>query len=84
MDAFSEGSWVACRVFTAALRKLGANVTRDALVQALSGGSFSTNGMTPSLNYSSAGSSHAAAHCALYIAYASSQQWKIAQDFTCH
>ncbi|HEX9069710.1 MAG TPA: ABC transporter substrate-binding protein, partial [Ktedonobacterales bacterium] len=84
MDAFSEGSWVACRVFTAALRKLGANVTREGLVQALSSGSFSTNGMTPTLDYASASSSHGAAHCALFITYTSSQQWKTVQDFTCH
>jgi hypothetical protein len=50
MDAFSEGSWVACRVFTQALQKLGANVTREGLVKALNSGVYGTGGMAPDLN----------------------------------
>jgi branched-chain amino acid transport system substrate-binding protein len=83
-DAFSEGSWVACRVFIQALAKLGSNVTRQGLVDALSNGVYSTRGMAPDLNWGSAGSTHAAAHCASYIKYNSSHQWSIVQGFTCY
>lgn len=83
MDAFSEGSWVACRVFAQALAKLGANVTREGLVQALSHGVYSVGGMAPPFNWGAAGSSHAAANCASFIQYTSSQRWKIVQGFTC-
>lgn len=84
MDAFSEGSWVACRIFTQALAKLGTNVTRDGLVQALLSGSYSTGGMAPSLNYGATGGGHDASHCGLFITYNSSRRWQTAQGFTCH
>lgn len=84
MDAFSESSWVACRVFTQALQKLGANVTRDGLTQALNSGVYSTGGMAPDLNYGATNGMHDASHCALYITYTSSDRWQTAQSFTCH
>ncbi|GAC1451473.1 MAG: hypothetical protein PVSMB4_11340 [Ktedonobacterales bacterium] len=84
MDAFSEGSWVACRVFTQALQKLGANVTRAGLVQALSSGVYSTGGMAPNLDYGATGGAHDASHCATFITYTSSRRWQTVQDFTCH
>ena len=84
MDAFSEGSWVACRVFTQALAKLGTNVTRDGLVQALLSGTYNTGGMAPSLNYGATGGGHDASHCGLFITYNSSRRWQTAQGFTCH
>lgn len=84
MDAFSEGSWVACRVFAQALQKLGPNVTRDGLVQALNSGVYSTSGMAPNLNYGATGGQHDASHCALYITYTANRQWQTAQGFTCH
>lgn len=84
MDAFSEGAWVACRVFTQALTKLGANVTREGLVQALSTGSYSTGGMTRNLDYGATGGGHDANHCAIFITYNSSRRWQTAQGFTCH
>lgn len=84
MDAFAEGSWVACRIFTQALAKLGANPTRDGLVQALNSGPYSTGGMAPTLNYGATGNAHDASHCAMFIAYNSSRRWQTAQGFTCH
>lgn len=84
MDAFSEGSWVACRVFIQALQKLGANVTREGLVQALTSGAYSTGGMAPTLNYGATGGNHDASHCAMFITYNSSRRWQNAQGFTCH
>lgn len=84
MDAFSEGSWVSCRVFIQALTKLGSNVTRNGLVAALNGGVYSTSGMAPNLNYGATGGQHDASHCALYITYTASHQWQTAQGFTCH
>lgn len=83
MDAFSEGSWVACRVFAQALAKLGANVTRDGLARTLASGDYSTGGMAPNLNYAATNGANDASHCALYITYTSSHQWKTAQTFTC-
>jgi branched-chain amino acid transport system substrate-binding protein len=83
MDAFSEGSWVACRVFAQALAKLGSNVTRDGLAKALSGGDYSVGGMSPELNYAATRGQNNASHCALYITYTSSHQWRTAQSFTC-
>jgi branched-chain amino acid transport system substrate-binding protein len=82
MDAFAEGTWVACRLFAQALAKLGANVTRNGLVAALSSDTYSSGGMAPPLNYGD--SSHAASHCASYIVYNSSRRWAIAQGFTCY
>jgi branched-chain amino acid transport system substrate-binding protein len=84
MDAFSEGSWVACRVFTQALQKLGANVTRDGLARALGSGVYSTGGMAPNLDYGSTNGVNDASRCALYITYTSSARWQTAQGFTCH
>lgn len=83
MDAFSEGSWVACRVFAQALAKLGSNVTRDGLAKALGGGDFNVGGMSPELNYAATRGQNNASHCALYITYTSSHQWRTAQGFTC-
>jgi hypothetical protein len=84
MDAFSEGSWVSCRVFTQALAKLGANVTRDGLVQALASGSCDSGGMAPTTNYSAACGSHAARHCAMYITCTSGHRWQpTVPDFVC-
>lgn len=84
MDAFSEGSWVACRVFIQALSKLGANVTREGLVQALTSATYSTNGMASSLNYGATGGGHDVSHCGIFIVYDSSRRWQTAQGFTCH
>lgn len=84
MDAFSEGSWVAARLFVQALAKLGPNITRDGLVRQLSSGAYNIGGMSPTLDYGAAGSSHAASHCVIYIAYSSAHQWDIKQNFTCY
>ncbi|MGE5334275.1 MAG: ABC transporter substrate-binding protein [Nitrososphaerota archaeon] len=84
MDAFSEGSWVAARLFVEALRKLGTNITRDGLVNALSSVTYDIGGMTRPLNYGATNGSHAANHCASYIIYTSSHRWNIAQGFTCY
>jgi branched-chain amino acid transport system substrate-binding protein len=84
MDAFSEGSWVACRVFTQALQKLGANVTREGLVKALNSGVYGTGGMAPDLNYGATGGRHDASRRATYITYNSSRRWQTVQGFTCH
>lgn len=84
MDAFSEGSWIASRLFVEALRKLGSNITRDGLVNALDSGTYDIGGMAPPLSYGATGSSHAANHCATYIQYASDNRWKIVQGFTCY
>ncbi|HEX6122195.1 MAG TPA: ABC transporter substrate-binding protein [Ktedonobacterales bacterium] len=78
MDAFSEGSWIACRVFVQALQSVGQNVTRGALIQALNSQTFQFGNMVEPLNYGKAGSSHAANHCAVYIAYTSSHTWRTA------
>ncbi len=83
MDAFSEGSWVACRVFAQALAKLGSNVTRDGLAKALGSGDYQTGGMSPDLNYGATHGANNASHCALYITYTSSHRWQTAQSFTC-
>lgn len=80
MDAFSEGSWVACRIFVQALTKLGSHVTRSALVQALNTGPYDTGGMAPELNWGRAGSSHAAGHCVSYIVYTSQHAWNLASN----
>lgn len=77
MDAFSEGSWVAARLFVAALAKLGNNVTRAGLVNALDSGPYGLGGMAPTLNYQQAGSSHAASNCASYIEYTSNKRWQV-------
>jgi hypothetical protein len=59
-------------------------MTRDGLVQALAGGSYDTGGMAPTMNYSAAGSSHAASHCAMHITYTSSHRWQpTVPDFVC-
>jgi len=87
VDAFSEGSWVSCRVFEQALAKLGSNVTRQGLIQALNSGVYSTRGMAPDLNYGAAGSTHAAAHCASYTTYTSSNRWQLVtggNGFVCY
>lgn len=86
IDAFSEGSWVSCRVFAQALAKISGTVTRAALIQALNNGVYTTSGMAPSLNYGGtpSGDKNDAAHCALFITYTSSSRWKTATDFTCH
>lgn len=83
-DAFSEGSWVACRLFVQALKSLGPNITRAGLVSALSSGTYNIGGMAPPLNYGATGSSHAASNCASYIVYASSRRWSIASNFICY
>ncbi|HZC05298.1 MAG TPA: ABC transporter substrate-binding protein, partial [Ktedonobacterales bacterium] len=83
MDAFSEGSWVACRVFAQALAKLGPNVTRDGLAKALGGGDYSTGNMAPDLNYAATQGQNNASHCAVYVTYTSSHRWQTAQNFTC-
>ena len=77
MDAFSEGAWVAARLFVAALAKLGNNVTRAGLVNALDSGTYSVGGMAPNLNYQQAGSSHAASNCFSYIQYTSNRRWQV-------
>lgn len=84
MDAFSEGSWVACRVFIQALQKAGPNPTREGLVQALNSGVYSTGGMAPDLNWGKTGGMHDASRCATFITYTSEKRWKTVQDFTCH
>jgi len=84
MDAFSEGSWVAARLFVEALRKLGNNITRDGLVKALESGTYNIGGMTRPLNYGAAGSSHAAHRRATYTQYTSANRWNIVQGFTCY
>lgn len=81
MDAFSEGSWVACRVFVQALSRLGPNITRSGLMHALNSGTYSTGGMGPDLNWGSAGSSHAANHYASFIVYTSQHAWAEATGF---
>lgn len=83
MDAFSEGSWVACRVFAQALAKLGPNVTRAGLAKALGSGDFTTGGMSPDLNYGATHGQNDANHCGVYITYTSSHRWQTAQNFTC-
>ncbi|HKS69785.1 MAG TPA: ABC transporter substrate-binding protein [Ktedonobacterales bacterium] len=80
MDAFSEGSWVACRVFAQALAKLGPNVTRQGLVQALNSGTYSTGGMAPDFNWGASGGSHAAANAASFIEFTGGR-WVIVQSF---
>ncbi|HLZ23249.1 MAG TPA: ABC transporter substrate-binding protein [Ktedonobacterales bacterium] len=77
MDAFSEGTWVAARLFVDALAKLGNNVTRAGLVNALDSGAYDVGGMAPELNYQRAGSSHAASNCASYISYTSNRRWQV-------
>lgn len=86
IDAFSEGSWVSCRVFAQALAKITGTVTRSALIQALNNGTYTTNGMAPPLNYGGTPSSdkNDAAHCALFITYTSSSRWQTATGFTCN
>ncbi len=78
MDAFSEGSWVACRVFAQALAKLGSNVTRQGLVSALDSGTYYTGGMAPGFNWGASGGSHAASNEASFIEYRSGR-WVIVQ-----
>jgi branched-chain amino acid transport system substrate-binding protein len=85
MDAFSEGSWVACRVFAQALANIQGPITRAALVQALNSGSYSTGGMAPTLNYggTSGSDKNDASHCANFIIYNSSNRWQNAGS-ACH
>jgi branched-chain amino acid transport system substrate-binding protein len=79
MDAFAEGAWESCRLFTQALSQLGASVTRDGLVHALqllSG--YNANGMSPTLSYMPTGQScpyYNASRCATYIVYNSNHAW---------
>lgn len=86
VDAFSEGSWVACRVFGAALARVTGSVTRGALIQALNSGTYDIGGMATPLNYgaTSGGGKNDANHCVLYITYNSSSRWQTAQGYTCH
>lgn len=83
-DAFSEGSWVAARLFVQALSSLGQNITRQGLVNALNAKVYNIGGMAPPLDYAHTGGSHAASHCAIYIQYTSSHRWNIVQGFTCY
>jgi ABC-type branched-subunit amino acid transport system substrate-binding protein len=81
MDAFAEGSWVACRIFLQALGKLGSNITRAGLKQALESGAYDVGGMGPALNWGSAGPSHAANHYGSFIVYTSQHAWAEATGF---
>lgn len=81
MDAFSEGSWVSCRIFLQALGKLGQNITRSGLMHTLSSGDYSTGGMGPTLNWGNAGPSHAANHYGSFIVYTSNHAWAEATGF---
>jgi branched-chain amino acid transport system substrate-binding protein len=67
IDYFSEGDWVAAKVFVEAVRRIGKNpVNRKSLVDALNSIKNFDTGLTVPISYS-AGSSHDPNHCFNWI-----------------
>jgi ABC-type branched-subunit amino acid transport system substrate-binding protein len=67
LDYFSEGDWVAAKVFVEAVRRIGSNpVNRQTLVNALNSIKNFDTGLTVPISYSP-GSEHDPNHCYQYI-----------------
>jgi len=67
IDYFSEGDWVAAKVFVEAIRKIGSNpVNRKTLVDALNSIKNFDTGLTPPISYAP-GPSHDPNHCYQWI-----------------
>jgi branched-chain amino acid transport system substrate-binding protein len=82
IDYFSEGDWVAAKVFVEAIRKIGNNpVNRKTLVDALNSIKNFDTGLTPPISYS-AGPSHDPNHCFQWIRNEQGT-WTTYSDWTC-
>ena len=82
LDYFSEGDWVAAKVFVEAIRSIGSKpVNRKSLVDALNGIKNYQTGLTVPLSFS-AGSSHDPNHCYQWIRNENGK-WTTYSDWTC-
>ncbi|TMF26865.1 MAG: hypothetical protein E6I29_11450 [Chloroflexi bacterium] len=66
LDIYTQHSWTAAMVFTAAAKKAGSNLTRDSLVQALNSLQGFQTGWSVPLSYGSG--NHDPNHCFTYTA----------------
>jgi ABC-type branched-subunit amino acid transport system substrate-binding protein len=82
IDYFSEGDWVAAKVFVEAIRRIGKNtVSRKSLVDALNTIKNFETGLTVPITYS-AGSSHDPNHCFNWIRNENGV-WTTYSNWTC-
>ena len=81
LDVYSEGDWVAAKVFVEAIRRIGSQpVTRQSLVNALNGIQNFQTGLTVPLSYTP--DSHDPNHCVQWIKR-SSGTWVTYSDWNC-
>lgn len=82
LDVYSEGSWVAAKLFVEAIRRIGSQpVTRQSLVNALNGIQNFQTGLTVPLSYSP-GNSHDPNHCLQWIRR-THNTWQTYSDWNC-
>ena len=80
LDIYTQHSWTSAMVFVAALRKAGANVTRESLAQALNSiQGFQTGWSTP-ISYG--GGLHDPNHCFRWMTHDASS-WHTVSDWKC-
>jgi ABC-type branched-subunit amino acid transport system substrate-binding protein len=82
LDVYSEGSWVAAKIFVEAIRRIGSQpVTRQSLVNALNSIKNFQTGLTVPLSYAP-GNSHDPNGCLQWIRR-SSGTWETYSDWKC-
>ena len=82
LDVYSEGDWVAAKVFVEAVKRIGSKpVNRQSLVDALNSIQNFQSGLTVPLSYSP-GNSHDPNHCLQWIRRANNT-WQTYSDWNC-
>jgi ABC-type branched-subunit amino acid transport system substrate-binding protein len=82
LDVYSEGDWVAAKLFVEAIRRIGTQpVTRQSLVNALNGIRNFQTGLTVPLSYAP-GNSHDPNHCLQWIRR-SNNTWATYSGWNC-
>lgn len=82
LDVYSEGSWVAAKIFVEAIRRIGSQpVTRQSLVNALNGIQNFQTGLTVPLSFAP-GNSHDPNHCLEWIRRAN-DTWQTYSGWNC-
>jgi branched-chain amino acid transport system substrate-binding protein len=82
LDVYSEGSWIAAKIFVEAVKRIGNQpVTRQSLVDSLNGIQNFQTGLSVPLSFS-AGGSHDPNHCLQWIRR-SSGTWNTYSDWNC-
>jgi hypothetical protein len=81
LDVYSEGSWVAAKIFVEAVRRISGPVTRQSLVNALNGIKNFQTGLTVPISYGPGGA-HDPNGCLQWIRQASNT-WQTYSGWNC-